>query len=348
MWNTTKINLLSEAEIIDLYARPEFSNNEQELYFSLTRQEQAILNNYTDLNTRVFFVLQLGYFKAKQQFFKFDLIDVNNDVKFIIKTYFKAHRLTLSGYLSRDYIKKQKQDILSLFNFQEWSSKYEPQTEAQLCELLRYYPKTHNALRQLLNYFDSQQIVIPTYRTLQDLFTTAFKLEEKRFNQIISIIPEHHQKQLEVLIENNNGISQLNIVRTDQKDFQFTAVRAEIEKAQSLADLYEFAKSFIPALKLSKNAVRYYADMVEQYTVSRLRKLGKTQQSLHVICFIYHHYQQIMDNLITSFIYHTRTILDAGKTYASMAQMKHNSNMIVDFPKLAKFLEWFPNPPGCY
>ncbi len=343
LWHTTKINLLSEAEIFDLYARPEFNKNEREVYFSLTKQEQTTLNTYTDLNTRVFFILQLGYFKAKQQFFKFDLTEVKDDVKFIINTYFKEYKLTLSGYLSRDYIKKQKQNVLSLFNYDEWSSKYEAQTESHLRELLRYYPKIHNALRQLLNYFENQQIVIPTYRTLQDLFTTAFKLEEKRFDQIVSTIPEHYQKQLEALLENDNGLSQLNIVRADQKDFQLTAVKTEVEKSQSLADLYEFAKSFIPMLGLSKNAVRYYADLVEQYTLSRLRKLGKTQQLLYVICFVFHHYQQIMDNLITSFIYHTRAILDAGKTYASMAQMEHNSHMIVDFPKLAKFLEWIPN-----
>ena len=34
--------------------------------------------------------------------------------------------------------------------------------------------------------------------------------------------------------------------------------------------------------------------------------------------------------------------MDAGNTYAAIAQMEHNSKMIVDFPKLAEFLNWFP------
>jgi TnpA family transposase len=343
MENIKRINLLSDAELTDLYVRPEFNNIEQELYFTLTQQEQTILNHYKDINTRVYFILQLGYFKAKQQFFKFNFTEVNDDVNFILKTHFAGAKLTLLGYLSRDYIKKQKQDILALFNYHDWSAEYESQVEEQLCELLRYYPKSHNALRQLLNYFDNQQIVIPTYRKLQDIFTAAFRLEEERLSQYILSIPEPQQKQLAELIENDDGLSQLNIVRADQKDFQFTAVRAEVEKAQGIADLYVFAKSFIPTLKLAKNAVHYYADMVDQYTVSRLRKLSKTQQWLHVICFVYHRYQQIMDNLITSFMYHAKAILDAGNTYAAMAQMEYNSHMAVDFPKLAQFLNWFPN-----
>lgn len=341
--NIKRINLLSETELTDLYARPAFNSDEQELYFTLTEQEQIILNHYTDLNTKVYFILQLGYFKAKQQFFKFDFAEISNDIQFIIKTYFKETKIVLSGFLSRDYIAKQKQDILALFDYHDWSSEYEVQIETQLCEILRYYPKSHNALRQLLNYFDDKQIIIPNYRKLQDIFTAAFRLEEKRLSQIILSIPESKQAQLSALIKNNEGISQLNIVRADQKDFQFTAVRAEVEKAQGLADLYEFSKVFIPTLKLSKNAVRYYADVVEQYAPFRLRQLNKTQQWLRLICFVYHRYQQIMDNLIISFMYHTRAILDAGKTYAAMAQMKYNSQMVVDFPKLAQFLSWFPN-----
>lgn len=93
----------------------------------------------------------------------------------------------------------------------------------------------------------------------------------------------------------------------------------------------------------AKNAIRYYADVAEQYAASRLRRLSKPQQWLYALCIVYHRYQQIMDNLIVSFCYHTRAIMDAGKTYASMAHMEHSSKVVTDFPKLAKFLKWFPN-----
>ncbi|MGI9294863.1 MAG: hypothetical protein ACR2PS_12835, partial [Pseudomonadales bacterium] len=51
---------------------------------------------------------------------------------------------------------------------------------------------------------------------------------------------------------------------------------------------------------------------------------------------------RIRNNLIVSFNYHTRAIVEAGKTYAAMAQMEHSSGIVVDFPKLAQFLKWFP------
>lgn len=298
---------------------------------------------YSNTRTRVYFILQLGYFKAKQQFFNFNFESARNDVKFILRTYYNNKKLTLSGYLSRDYIRLQKQSILALFNYRNWSTKYEHQIESHICELLRYYPKGHSAMRQLIGYFDNQRIVIPTYRKLQDMFTKAFATEEKRLNKVILSIPAGKQKQLSTLIFQNDGISQLNIIRADQKDFQYTAIKNEIKKALGVADLYEFTKSFIPTLQLSKNAIRYYADVAEQYAAFRLRRLSKPQQWLHSICFVYHRYQQIMDNLIVSFMYQTRNIMNDGKNYAEMALMEHNSGIVVDFPKIAQFLKWFPN-----
>ena len=191
-------------------------------------------------------------------------------------------------------------------------------------------------------YFDSQKIVIPTYRQFQRLFTSAFAIEDDRLNVLLLTVPAYEQQQLSALLERDEGISQFNIIRADQKDFQYTAVKAEAEKAEKITCLYIFAKQFIPTLKLSKNAVRYYADVAEMYPTSRLRRLSTSQQWLYAICFIYHRYQQIMDNLIISFMYHVNVILVAGKIYAEEAFLKHNSAIVVDLPKLVMFLQWFP------
>ena len=159
----------------------------------------------------------------------------------------------------------------------------------------------------------------------------------------MTLIPQAQQKQLLELITREDGISKLNIIRSDQKNFQYTAIKNEVDKALNIADLYEFAKNFLPTLRLSKNAIRYYADLAEQYAASRLRRLSTAQQWLQTLCFVYHRYQQIMDNLITSFMYHTRSTIDAAKAYSDKAMADHNSGLIVDLPKLARFLKWFPN-----
>jgi hypothetical protein len=260
---------------------PQFNKTERALYFSLTDNEMRLVKKYRTIKAKVYFIRLLGYFKAKQQFYKFDLAYNNVDTQSILEKYFGESLLPLSGKINFKTYYFQKNDILTLLHYQDWSSTHEPKIQLRIIELLKLYPKGHDTLRQLLNYFDTQQIVVPSYRTLQDLFTKAFSQEGDRLNQLLLLMPLKQQENLSELIERGNGINKLNTIRSDQKDFTYTAISSEVEKALLIVELYEFSKDFLPILLLSKNAIRYYADLTElQYAAFRLRRLSKPQQWL--------------------------------------------------------------------
>ena len=65
MDETKRIQLLTDVEISDLYDRPDFNSEERELFFALNQAEEKVLSQYRNARTRVYFILQLGYFKAK-------------------------------------------------------------------------------------------------------------------------------------------------------------------------------------------------------------------------------------------------------------------------------------------
>ena len=134
--NTKRIHLLSETEVEALYARPDFNAHERRLYFTLTLPEQNALAQFRKTRTRIFFILQLGYFKAKQQFFNFSLDDVSNDVRFIAATFYSESAESFTGRISRDYVRIQRQAILSLFSYRSWTSEFAAETQAQTGELL--------------------------------------------------------------------------------------------------------------------------------------------------------------------------------------------------------------------
>ena len=71
-----EINLLSKSEVSDIYDIPDFNDQERELYFSITDAEVVMLAYCHTTNTKIFSILQLGYFKAKHRFFQIDLKDV--------------------------------------------------------------------------------------------------------------------------------------------------------------------------------------------------------------------------------------------------------------------------------
>ena len=65
-----RINLLTTAKIKAIYDYPTFSDEEQQCYFYLSKQELAIAKMLLTMESKIYFVLTLGYFKAKTIFYK--------------------------------------------------------------------------------------------------------------------------------------------------------------------------------------------------------------------------------------------------------------------------------------
>ena len=148
MYTRDRIKLLSDLEIDAIYSLPLFNETEQSLYFTFTDQEIAVARKYRTIKSQVYFMLSLGYFKAKRQFYIFDLSQdqPSQDARYVLGKYFDKNNINLSSQADYKTYQKQKVDILMLLGYHDWSLKYKPQIESHICELLRYYPKGHNAL----------------------------------------------------------------------------------------------------------------------------------------------------------------------------------------------------------
>lgn len=85
-----RLKLLSQKEYDDHYALPRFRAADRPLFFALNDKEMAVMRSFSHLKSQVFFILQLGYFRDKQQFFDFSLKNITADVKFILKNYFNT------------------------------------------------------------------------------------------------------------------------------------------------------------------------------------------------------------------------------------------------------------------
>ena len=91
--STKRLNILSPREIAELFGLPNFSDEERSFYFTLDPDEKKIMLSLGSKMSRIFFILQLGYFKAKQNFFNLDLPTVQADFVFVAKTYFPSENI---------------------------------------------------------------------------------------------------------------------------------------------------------------------------------------------------------------------------------------------------------------
>jgi len=64
-----RLKVLGGYEIDTLYGRPRFTHEERVEHFALSPTEGAALEQLNSIKSKIFFILQLGYFKARHMFF---------------------------------------------------------------------------------------------------------------------------------------------------------------------------------------------------------------------------------------------------------------------------------------
>ena len=113
-----RLSILTTQEIDDLYGLPRFTENDRALFFDLNPVEQEMVGGVHTISVAVHLILQLGYFKAKRQFFIYAREVVLNDLEYIRHRYFPARDIAEIRTLSKPTRLEQQQAILKLFDCQ--------------------------------------------------------------------------------------------------------------------------------------------------------------------------------------------------------------------------------------
>jgi hypothetical protein len=83
-----RLKILEADEIGAVYGLPVFDDEDRAFYFALSPPERAILSQLHGPKSSIYYILQLGYFKARRQFFVFNFQQVAADAQYIQSIYF--------------------------------------------------------------------------------------------------------------------------------------------------------------------------------------------------------------------------------------------------------------------
>ena len=111
-----RLRILGDDEIEALYGRPRFTDDERREYFSLSATEKAILEPLHSTTSRIYCILQLGYFKARHRFFVFDLQEVMEDTRYVQEQYFPGFPCTDFAITKVTRLRQQR-FILELYHY---------------------------------------------------------------------------------------------------------------------------------------------------------------------------------------------------------------------------------------
>lgn len=310
-----RLKILEDREIEELYGRPQFNHEERVYFFSLTPEERAVADSHYNLASRVLFILQAGYFKAKTLFFAFEFDDVQEDVRHILRQYYpQFHDAELAVPSLKQTRHTQQRKILELYGYRACDGEARAALMEKAGQLVRISEKPIFLLRNLLQHLESHRIVVPGYSFLQDAVSQTLADERARLTAILEErLDPVTLKALDALYLVRDGMYAVTPLKRDPKDFSLREIKHEISRSQSLETLYRTAKALLPQLDLSNDAVAYYAALVDYYTVQKLQQLPVGMARLYLLCFLLQRYQKINDNLVNALIYHVRKVDTTAK-----------------------------------
>jgi len=111
-----RLSLLTTKEIDDLYGLPHFTEADRHHYFTLSVPERAAVKTHTTA-VAVHLTLQLGYFKAKWQFFSYEQDAVSDDLRYILDRYCPGKAFADMQSPSRPTRFALQQIVLKLFDY---------------------------------------------------------------------------------------------------------------------------------------------------------------------------------------------------------------------------------------
>src|SRR6266436_8245357 len=146
-----RLRILGEDEIEALYGLPRFSDEERPEYFSLSPTEKRALDQLHSIKSRIYFILQLGYFKSHHLFFVFGLPEVEADARYIQEQYYPGFELTELRITKVTRLKQQKL-ILDLFKYQICDTEHRQALSDKARQVAKLSSKPIYVFRELLHY----------------------------------------------------------------------------------------------------------------------------------------------------------------------------------------------------
>lgn len=355
------LKILSPKEVDELYGLPAFDDLQREEYFFLTEPERLAMLSLRGLAAKVYFVLQLGYFKAKQQFYIFSFPEVQVDILFVLRTLFAddyssnlmKDSLDSSLAISKPTRLNQQKMILTLTGYQSPTAAVRKLLLGKAQYLARIHSKPIYIFREFVHFLHHRRIVLPGYTVLQQhIVSRALILERTRLEQLLNeYLSTEEVSSLDALLEKgetdfmtDQPYYLLTYLQQEPANFNYQTMRQQLERKALLRSAYDIAIRVLPQLDLSNENIYYYASLAHYYTIYKLKQFQSNIIHVYLLCFAFSRWQQINDILIEAFHYHVRDFTQKAKAYAKEQVIAYQLVANQQLGKVPQLLGMFIDP----
>ena len=298
-----RLFILTPEEVHALYGLPRLTDDERQLYFDLGPRELEAVQARTP-SVGAYLALELGYFKAKCQFFVFEPAEVAEDLRYLLTKYLAAYTLDSIKPPSTTTRTAIQRRVLELVGFRHCDAVAQQALQDKAARIAMLSTQPTYILRESLQYLTNEHIVAPKYTTLQDMIGRVVTHERTRVAALLQkSMPAKVARALDELLAADEQIYRISALKREPKDFSHKELKQEVERRQRFQPLHDFARTFLVKAALSNDSVKYYASLVKFYSVYKLQQMPRASARLYLLCFAFHRFRQISDNLIESFVH---------------------------------------------
>lgn len=220
-------------------------------------------------------IIQVGFFRKKKRFFEFTFSEIAAEAQYIALHYFGIKKLQRFD-VGRNAHHLNRQWVLEMTGYTSYKKEnhFLPLYEHTL-ELCRLSSDPVSLFRELLTILEHKKISLAGYTTLQErVISAGFSAEQKRIAKLLNkyMAITDREMLLDLIDQPETGFYVVTCFKHQPKNFSATAIRREVAWHKKNLPFYQLARRIVPQFEISRNAVDYYAGLVEHYTVRSMNR----------------------------------------------------------------------------
>ncbi len=261
-----RLSVLNDAEQEALYGLPDFDEEQQWEFLSLSAGELELATCRPGLPARIYCILQIGYFKAKHAFFRFTPQEVEADYEFVTRRYFREASFTDKTISDNEYYTQRKL-IADFFGYRLWSGSVTSDLNVRATQIVCRDITPGFVATELICWLNENKIIRPGYSTLQKIISAALSAERQRLADILSSTLDSETRDgLKALLKKEGTLSGLAELKQEAKNFRWRQMTAERKK-----------KDLLQRQQESKKVGRLLSLFVDE-TVADVTSFGEVRQ----------------------------------------------------------------------
>lgn len=317
----TNLVILSATERTLFDEPPKLTAKDRSLYFLLTNDILKIVKGLRSPETKVGFVLQLGYFRSNAKFYKTDQFK-KSDIEFVSKLLDLDHNLINLSYYQKKISIEHQNKILKILGWKSFSKNQHKKISEYVSWLVQRQMSLKQIFLSIIDFCWKVKTELPSYNLMSIMITDAYNNFE---NGLIRILDkELSVTQCQMLDElvaleslsstNKKQYFKITLIKRINQGLKPTDIEDNVDAFCIFKKYFHEFEAVINMLELSDQATEYFATWVQKTKGLQLMSFSeKNKMYLHLLCYIKHQFFQRHDVLVDILLKSTTAATNAAQ-----------------------------------